>query len=202
MSERDPDWAELGHEIRAERTARKLSQQQLADLTGLDRKTISHYERGRRPAPGRIPDGYYAVARYFGWARGVVEDLLCGRRPLGDAAAESAEVPEAARPNVFGALSGPGASPAELFPAVGRFARAAVAAGGDPALRDLLEDVADRLLQSVPQGGAARSAAQSTFGLAAYRPHGWDEGDPGVPEDDQERIRQALEEYTRNQQRP
>lgn len=187
-AEPELDWAHLGEEIRRARLARNLSQQQLADALGLDRKTIGHYENGRRPAPGRIPDGYYAVATFFGWSSGTLARVLAG----GETVAPARTVETAQAPAPFH-----GASPAELFPAVGRFARAAVAAGGDPQMRDLLEDVADRLLQSVPARTAAPAPQQSSYGLAAYRPHAWAEGDTGVPEDDAERIRQALEEHTR-----
>jgi hypothetical protein len=82
-----------------------------------------------------------------------------------------------------------------LFPSVVRFGRACAALGADPALRDYFEDAAQALLRQVSE---ARPPADEGFGLAAYRPHGWAEGDPSVPEDDAERIRQALEEYERN----
>ncbi|MFF1792625.1 helix-turn-helix transcriptional regulator [Kitasatospora sp. NPDC058263] len=176
-----PDWAFLGHEIRMERLARGFSQQQLAEQAGLDRKTVSHYENGRRPGPGRIPDGYYAVARVLGWQADDIDARLERR-----AAPETP--PAVPRTVVASAVS-------DLFPAVGRFARAAVAAGGDPALRDLLEEAADRLLQSIPQ--RQPQPAQSGYGLAAYRPHAWAEGDTGVPDDDAARIEQALEEHAR-----
>lgn len=183
------DWAHLGEEIRRARLARGLSQQQLADVLKLDRKTIGHYENGRVPAPGRIPDGYYAVSEFFGWSTGTLARVLAG----GEVVAPTATV----KAGAAGSVHFHGGSPAELYPAVGRFARAAVAAGGDPTLRDLLEDVADRLLQSVPPRAGT---AQASFSLAAYRPHAWAEGDAGVPEDDAARIREALEEHQRGQQ--
>ncbi|KDN86765.1 helix-turn-helix transcriptional regulator [Kitasatospora cheerisanensis] len=183
------DWAHLGEEIRRARLTRNLSQQQLAEAVGLDRKTVGHYENGRVPAPGRIPDGYYAVSNFFGWSAGTLARVLAG----GEVVAPAQTVAAGQPPAPFH-----GATPAELFPGVGRFARAAVAAGGDPRLRDLLEDVADQLLQSVPQRGTALATSQSSYGLAAYRPHAWAEGDAGVPEDDAERIHQALEEHARS----
>jgi hypothetical protein len=42
------------------------------------------------------------------------------------------------------------------------------------------------------------AASQEAYRLAAYRPHGWAEGDPAVPADDAERIAKAVEEYKRN----
>ncbi|WP_282204488.1 helix-turn-helix transcriptional regulator [Kitasatospora fiedleri] len=187
-AEPELDWAHLGEEIRRARLARGLSQQQLANALGLDRKTIGHYENGRVPAPGRIPDGYYAAATFFGWSAGTLARVLAGGEVI---------TPTQTAPASQPAAPFHGGSPAELFPAVGRFARAAVAAGGDPRLRDLLEDVADRLLQSVPARTEPSPAHQSSYGLAAYRPHAWAEGDPGIPEDDAERIRQALDEHAR-----
>lgn len=176
----DLDWDAIGRMIRRERIKSGMNQTELAAAAGLDRKSISNYENGRPPArPDRVPDGYYKVGEVFGWSLTQVDGYLHG---------EQQPTPEPARE----APATGGVSPAELFPAVGRFARAAVAAGGDPALRDLLEDVADRLLQSVPRDSSGR---QVSYGLAAYRPHGWAEGDPGVPDDDAARIRQALAEY-------
>lgn len=85
--------------------------------------------------------------------------------------------------------------PLRLFPVVVRFGRACAALGADPALRDHFEDAAQALLR---QAGEPRPLQEEDLGLAAYRPHGWAEGDPAVPEDDAARIRQALEEYERN----
>lgn len=46
-----PDWVPtrrraIGENIRAARTAKKLSQEKLGELTGLDRKTINRIEQG------------------------------------------------------------------------------------------------------------------------------------------------------------
>ncbi|MGA5819695.1 helix-turn-helix transcriptional regulator [Kitasatospora sp. NPDC094028] len=182
----DLDWAAAGRRIRRARVKSGMTQADLALAAGLDRKSISNYENGRPPArTDRVPDGYYKVGEVFGWGPDEVDDVLRGATPSEEPPA--AEAPAAAA-----------GSPLDLFPNVGRFARAAVSAGGDPRLRDLLEDVADRLLQSVPKEAPTR---QSAYGLAAYRPHGWAEGDPTVPDDDAERIRQAIEEYERGQHR-
>ncbi|MEU1284973.1 helix-turn-helix transcriptional regulator [Kitasatospora sp. NPDC005856] len=182
----DLDWAAIGRMIRRERIKIGMNQSELGAAAGLDRKSISNYERGVGPARGdRVPDGYYKVGAIFGWTPDAVDSYLQGQQPPVESLAGSP------------AVGGP--SPAELFPAVGRFARAAVQAGGDPALRDLLEDVADRLLQSIPREPAAR---KTSYGLAAYRPHGWVEGDVGVPDDDAARIRQALEEFEQGRQKP
>ncbi|PBC72213.1 helix-turn-helix protein [Streptomyces sp. TLI_235] len=177
------DWAGLGEEIRRSRVARKLSQQQLAEQAGLDRKTVSNYENGRVPSPGRIPDGYHSVARVLEWADGKVEQTLGAPDRRGErAVAPSPLEPTASRGDL---------TPAELYPGVVAFARACVRAGADPGLRDDLEEAAERLLRSA----SASRGHQGAYGMAAYRPHGWSEGDPGVPEDDQERIRQAVRDY-------
>ncbi|WP_224273961.1 helix-turn-helix domain-containing protein [Streptomyces sp. LS1784] len=183
----DLDWAAIGHMIRRERIKRGMNQSELGAAAGLDRKSISNYENGRAPARAdRVPDGYYKVGEILGWTPDRVDSYLRGEQPV-------PIEPAAEAPGVSGL------SPAELFPAVGRFARAAVQAGGDPRLRDLLEDAADRLLQSIPREAATQ---QTSYGLAAYRPHGWAEGDPGVPDDDAARIRQAIEGYERGRQQP
>ncbi|MFJ2717387.1 helix-turn-helix domain-containing protein [Streptomyces sp. NPDC087437] len=46
-----PDWVltrrrAIGDRVRAARTAKKLSQEKLGELTGLDRKTINRIEQG------------------------------------------------------------------------------------------------------------------------------------------------------------
>jgi transcriptional regulator with XRE-family HTH domain len=85
--------------------------------------------------------------------------------------------------------------PLSLFPAVSRFGQACVALGADPALRDAFEDAAQTLLQQATDPAAA---SRDDYDLAAYRPHGWAEGDPAVPADDAARIRKAVEEHKRN----
>ncbi len=182
------DWHHLGECIKRSRKRKHWLQPELAQTAGLTKRTISSYENGVPPAGApEIPAGYFAVGRALGWPPNGVEEALKG----GDPEAPTAPAEPSLAPTPFH-----GSSPAELFPGVGRFARAAVAAGGDPQLRDLLEDVADRLLQSVPPRVSAPPTQQS-YGLAAYRPHAWAEGDAGVPDDDAERIHQALEEHAR-----
>lgn len=185
------DWHYLGQCIRRGRKRLGWLQPALAQAAGLTKRTIGTYENGVPPkgAP-EIPPGYYAVGRALGWPSDGVEAALAGRDPN--------DRPGRAEAPVREAVPFHGSNPAELFPAVTRFARAAVAAGGDPALRDVLEEAADRLLQSVPRAELAPSTTAS-YGLAAYRPHAWAEGDAGVPDDDAERIRQALEEHSRAQ---
>ncbi|PJN00856.1 hypothetical protein CG740_23420 [Streptomyces sp. CB01201] len=76
----------------------------------------------------------------------------------------------------------------ELLPSVYEFSRAAVSGGGDPVLRDEFDEMAQRLLQSIPAGAGV--APGSAYGLAAYRPHAVGEG---VPADDADRIARAMD---------
>ncbi|MER5350656.1 helix-turn-helix transcriptional regulator [Kitasatospora sp. NPDC002551] len=183
------DWTYLGECIKRDRKQKQWLQADLAEAAGLTKRTIGTYEAGRPPASAPdIPSGYYAVGVALGWLADGVERALNGGNPKGETRVATGTAVE---------VSASGASVLDLYPAVGRFARAAVAAGGDPVLRDLLEEAADRLLQSVPQR-PAQSAPQPGYGLAAYRPHAWAEGDTGVPDDDAARIEQALEEHARH----
>ncbi|MFC8679821.1 helix-turn-helix domain-containing protein [Streptomyces griseorubiginosus] len=56
MPEQEPDWCVLrrraiGERIRTARRFRKLTQEQLAHLIGVDRRTIHRYETALRDAP-------------------------------------------------------------------------------------------------------------------------------------------------------
>ncbi len=169
------DWARLGRAYRGSRLALGMTQDEVARQANLDRKTISHYENGRVPGPGRIPDGYFAAAAVLKWPAGDVERHLGITPP---------DAPDIDSP-------GPAPTALELYPVVMSFARACSREGGDPRLRDAFEEAAERLLQST----AIESTRPAAYGLAAYRPHAWPEEDPGVPEDDAARIRRRLERY-------
>lgn len=63
-----PDWIlarrrALGDRIREERTARKLSQERLAELAGLDRQAINKIELGRQAV---LIDNLFRIARALG----------------------------------------------------------------------------------------------------------------------------------------
>jgi transcriptional regulator with XRE-family HTH domain len=175
------DWAHLGRCIARDRKRRGWLQENLAEAAGLTRRTIGNYENGRRTGPGdEIHRGYYEVARALDWPDGAVERCLAGGEP---GPAEPAPVDRAPL-NQLTAL--------ELYPSVVAFARACSREGGEAALRDAFEEAAERLLHSLPAGRPT-----SGYGLAAYRPHGWAEGDPSVPADDAERIERRLEEHAK-----
>lgn len=58
-----PDWVlirrrQIGDHIRAARKARKLSQEKLGELAGLDRKTINRVEQGH----GTVVDHWLLIA--------------------------------------------------------------------------------------------------------------------------------------------
>jgi ParB-like chromosome segregation protein Spo0J len=73
------DWYQLGLFMRELRDAHGLTQAQLAALAGLDRRSISNYEKGNIPASApRIPQGYFSVADALGMSREEVLLLLEG----------------------------------------------------------------------------------------------------------------------------
>jgi transcriptional regulator with XRE-family HTH domain len=77
------DWAHLGSALRLARNLTRLTQQQLADAIGMDRKTIGNYETGRIPIGSRgpvVPEGYFQVASALGLERVDVEAFLAGPR--------------------------------------------------------------------------------------------------------------------------
>lgn len=177
----------LGRCIARDRNRRGWLQEDLARAAGLTRRTIGNYENGRRSKPSdEIQRGYYAVAGALEWPNGGIERALAGGDPLEDVRLATVEPPAVSRAAVSQL------SALELYPSVVAFARACGREGADATLRDAFEEAAERLLHSLPAGRPA-----SSYGLAAYRPHGWDEGDPSVPEDDADRIERRLEEHAR-----
>jgi len=73
------DWRFLGAALKHMRGQAAATQAQVAAELNMDRKTITNYEGGRVPASApRVPDGYYAVAVFFGLRRSDVDTLLKG----------------------------------------------------------------------------------------------------------------------------
>lgn len=75
------DWPRLGRHIRRARIEQGMEQRDLADATRLSVTTVSNYERGREPARGRVPVGYYEIERALNWAPGSVDAVLAGGEP-------------------------------------------------------------------------------------------------------------------------
>jgi transcriptional regulator with XRE-family HTH domain len=59
-----------------------MSQDDLARESGLSRRTIGNYERGRAPEGSLgVPDGYFDVARVLGWTPDSIDGILAGGEP-------------------------------------------------------------------------------------------------------------------------
>ncbi|MFB7739603.1 helix-turn-helix domain-containing protein [Streptomyces sp. NPDC056112] len=75
------DWAQLGEWIALRRKQLGMDQRELAEAAGVSENTISNYERGRVPARGKVPAGYYRVERALQFAKGSVDAILDGENP-------------------------------------------------------------------------------------------------------------------------
>lgn len=75
------DWARLGEWIATRRKQLGWDQRQLAEAAGVSENTISNYERGRVPARGKVPPGYYRVEKALQFAKGSVDLILDGYEP-------------------------------------------------------------------------------------------------------------------------
>lgn len=182
---RDPQaWARLGKLLRDTRERRGASREEVAGQLGMSAKTIQNFESGRVPNRDRIPPNLAKLVTAMGYTADSIERVLGGDDPVPVAPEGPVKAEAAAEP------ASPSVTAAVLFPSVIAFGRLCVREGGDPKLRDELEEATERLFRSVP--GRERQVALSAgdVGLAAYRPHAPGEG---VPADDAERIRRAIE---------
>jgi len=75
------DWARLGEWIAVRRKQIGMDQRELAEAAGVSENTISNYERGRVPARGKVPAGYYRVEKALQFAKGSIEMILDGHEP-------------------------------------------------------------------------------------------------------------------------
>ncbi|MFJ4785476.1 helix-turn-helix domain-containing protein [Streptomyces sp. NPDC088794] len=75
------DWARLGEWIALRRRQLGMDQSELAEASGVSENTISNYERGRVPARGKVPAGYYRVEKALQFAKGSVDLILDGYDP-------------------------------------------------------------------------------------------------------------------------
>lgn len=79
---KDPEaWADLGQWIAIRRKQMGMDQRQLAEAAGVSENTVSNYERGRVPARGKVPAGYYRVEKALKFGRGSVDQILAGYEP-------------------------------------------------------------------------------------------------------------------------
>jgi transcriptional regulator with XRE-family HTH domain len=79
---KDPQaWADLGQWIALRRKQMGMDQRQLAEVAGVSENTISNYERGRVPARGKVPAGYYRVEKALKFGRGSIDQILAGNEP-------------------------------------------------------------------------------------------------------------------------
>lgn len=75
------DWARLGEWIALRRKQLGWDQRELAEAAGVSENTISNYERGRVPARGKVPAGYYRVEKALQFAKGSIDSILDGHSP-------------------------------------------------------------------------------------------------------------------------
>lgn len=75
------DWARLGEWIALRRKQIGLDQRELGEAAGVSENTISNYERGRVPARGKVPAGYYRVEKALRFAKGSIDAILEGQEP-------------------------------------------------------------------------------------------------------------------------
>lgn len=74
-------WARLGEWIALRRKQLGMDQRELAEAAGVSENTVSNYERGRVPARGKVPAGYYRVEKALQFAKGSIEEVLNGGEP-------------------------------------------------------------------------------------------------------------------------
>ncbi|WP_311629102.1 hypothetical protein [Streptomyces boetiae] len=175
-------WKRLGDAIRDDRIRQGItSREELAERVkrqggSVTSRSIGDLERGLHRSTGKKPRTLEPTVAALGWPYGASDRILNGEEP---AVVLRQEVrPEAEQASGREAVL-------EALPQVYAFSRQVAALGGDPDLRDQFDDLAHRLVRSIPVGGP-----QGRFGLAAYRPHAPGEG---PADDDAERIREFFE---------
>lgn len=178
-------WAVLGRAIRDDRERQGLTREQLAVLVRerggqVSDRSITSLEAGVVPKRRPKPTTLEPVVAALGWRAGWTDRILQGEDPAvvthraADDAAEDAPQ-DLSRGHLL-----------ELLPKVYQFSRTAARLGAPASLRDDFDHLVQELLDSV----AADQPSRSSYGLAAYRPHGAGEG---VPADDAARIAEALD---------
>ena len=78
---RDPEaWARLGQALRAARTHRGLTQQDVGTAAGVSARTVQDVEGGAVPK-ARMPQSIGKIAAALGWPEGSVDEVLDGIAP-------------------------------------------------------------------------------------------------------------------------
>ena len=80
----ETNWVRLGHAIREARHIKGMTQEELADLAQVSRRSLMSLERGH--AAKRIPPSLAKVAAALGWPAGHGEAMLTGRDDIPDEA--------------------------------------------------------------------------------------------------------------------
>lgn len=179
MSATPQDWKRLGEQIRLRREKLGLTRADVVVRTGdaVTERTLANYETGRGTSSGRIPAGYYAIAKVLGWTVDSIQDVLDGVAPT---PAEEPSTP--AETTLLSEV-------ATRYAAVADFGTFCERLGGGRNERDAYDLAARRLLESVP-GVTMEAIIRGQFALAASRPH-----DPtgDVPLDDAMRALRAVQ---------
>jgi transcriptional regulator with XRE-family HTH domain len=185
--DRNPQaWAELGKAIREDRERQSLTRDELAARViarggSITTRSIASLEKGVVPKKRDKPPTLGPTIAALGWPLGAEDRILAGESPEAVLRGTGHEPQAPAAPG-----RSPRETALELLPSVYAFSRSAVAAGASLALRDTFDELAQRIIESIP----ARGGGGAALGLAAYRPHG---ETPGAVVDDAERILRALE---------
>ncbi|MEO3851723.1 helix-turn-helix transcriptional regulator [Streptomyces sp. B8F3] len=162
--ERDPAaWRRLSETVRAHRTRKNWSQQELARRAGVSTKSVVTIESGK--APTRMPPTLPRIAETLGWADGSIEAVLDGGDPF------TGETGPPAGP-VSGGASG--RAVAALRQAM-EFSRICAELGADPNLLARFDAAAEELLTSaLTAAGPPEPSRQERYGLVAHTPGGHD----------------------------
>ncbi|RSN13796.1 hypothetical protein DMH25_08390 [Streptomyces sp. WAC 01325] len=176
----DPErWAVLGRAIRNDRERQGLTREQLAERVRerggqVTARSITSLEAGVPPKKRPKPPTLEPTVAALGWRPGSTDRVLGGESPA-----------SVLHDDTDAQVDSPRGRLLELVPGVYEFSRTATLLGAPASLRDEFDQLVQRILESVASG----QPAQSSYGLAAYRPHA--EGE-GVPQDDAARIHEVL----------
>ncbi|MFD5419423.1 helix-turn-helix transcriptional regulator [Streptomyces sp. NPDC127069] len=176
---RDPEaWMRLGRLFRNARELEGLTRKDFGVKAGVSEKAVYNAEKGEVPSRHQPPT-LVKIAAAHGWSPESIQSILDGGDPV---PSQAAVAPEGTK----GRSGGTSAQLLELMPRVYEFGRLCSALGASPKARDEFDAAVQHLIDSV-----SHRSAQTSYSLAAYRPHALGEG---VPADDAEAILRAMEE--------